>query len=256
MLEESAKLLACETAARLFERTRYHAYTLDKRLTLSLGSGRGVQWKLCVLITESLCTHASWTDIAQSAALHGADCLQLREKGLPDSELLERAGTLTEICRAAGITAIINDRPDIALAARAHGVHLGQTDLPVAAVRGLAGSRLIVGVSTENTDQALAAFRAGADYCGVGPMFPTATKHKERLAGPAYLREYLALPGVRPHLAIGGITAENAPGLAQSGCRGVAVSSFVCSAQDPAAACRSLIKALAHTEQPPSGTPA
>ena len=104
----------------------------------------------------------------------------------------------------------------------------------------------LVGVSTATVEQARAAVVAGADYCGVGPMFVTSTKHKPVISGPGYLERYLADPilAQRPHLAIGGITLENIGQLAAVGGRGVAVSSVVCGAEDPAAVCQGLIAGL------------
>ena len=151
------------------------------------------------------------------------------------------------IDRVAGRAAVIvNDRPDIALLAGADGVHLGQSDLNPKAVRKLAGDALIIGLSTANIEQAKRARDDGTDYCGVGPIFNTTTKHKPELAGPAYLREYLAWDGL-PHLAIGGVAPGNVDELAEAGCRGVAVSAAVCSARDPGAAVRPLIEALGVT---------
>jgi thiamine-phosphate pyrophosphorylase len=176
--------------------------------------------------------------------------VQLREKALEGGELLARARRLVEIVREvrgeerAGLPAVVvNDRPDVALLAGADGVHLGQTDLPIAEVRRLAGFRLLVGVSTANLEQARAAVRGGADYCGVGPMFATRTKDKPVLSGPEYLRGYVGDPAtsLRPHLAIGGITPENVGRLYEVGCRGIAVSAVVCGAEDPAGVCRALL---------------
>lgn len=247
-LEEASKALPNgQRSAKLFEQLRYRAYELEKRLLSSLPTGRARQWRLCVLVTQALCTHHPWDRVASLAIDASADCLQLREKSLPDADLLARARHLVSLARAAPSrpAVIINDRPDIALLSGADGVHLGQTDLPIADVRALAGHRLLVGLSTTNLDQARAARRAGADYLGLGPMFHSTTKHKDHLAGPAYLRTFLADPDLAslPHLAIGGITPDNVATLRDAGCRGVAVSSAVCSAPDPAAACRLLLSA-------------
>ncbi|MEO1236997.1 MAG: thiamine phosphate synthase, partial [Planctomycetota bacterium] len=169
----------------------------------------------------------------------GVDCIQLREKDLEDADLLDRAAHVAQRCRAHGASAIVNDRPDLALLSNADGVHLGQTDLPPSEVRKLVGHQLLIGVSTANLDQAHAAKAGGADYVGIGPMFPTTTKHKPTLAGPAYLRAFLADHQLHdlPHLAIGGITPApgNLPELIEAGVRGIAVSSAVCASEDPAA---------------------
>lgn len=253
--EEAAKVLGAHAAAITFERARYAAYDLDRRVRLALGARARTQWRLCVLITADLCTHMPWQRVCEHAILGGADCIQLREKPatLSDAELLARARELVTICASTPpptgehrAATIINDRVDIALAANADGVHLGQHDLPLRAARALAGSRLTIGVSTSALDEARRALADGADYCGIGPMFPSSTKHKDTIVGPDYLRAYLADDACAniPHLAIGGITPDRAAQLASLGCRGVAVSSVVCASPDPRGACESLRTAL------------
>jgi thiamine-phosphate pyrophosphorylase len=249
--EESAKALGLSAAASGFEGARYEAYELERLVVTAMGNwGARRQFALCVLITQAMCGGRDWREVAAEAAKGGADCLQLREKpgteGLEDGELLARAREFVQIAHAHGAAAFINDRADIAMLAGADGVHLGQSDLPIAAVRELVGARLLVGVSTENLDQARAAVRAGADLCGVGPMFSTTTKHKERIVGAEYLRAYLGDEecGRVAHLAIGGITPERASELARAGCRGVAVSSYVCGSDDPRAAAARLREAI------------
>ena len=243
---ECAKLVH-PAGASAFERLRYEAYELQRRLVLALGTGRGGQWRLCVLISEGLCKRP-WLEVARAAIEGGADCLQLREKGLGDAELWRRAGALVEAASrsGAGVSVIVNDRADVALATGAAGVHLGQDDLSVAEVRAIAGDRLIVGVSTHNLDEAERAWAAGADYCGVGAMFATATKARPA-SGAEYLQAYLADERMAavPHLAIGGITPGNVRELAAAGCRGVAVSGVVCGAAEPAEVCRAILAGLA-----------
>ena len=252
VIEECTKLDPESEAASDAKALRYVVYDLEKRLTLALGTGRARQWRLCVLITESLCNGRKWEHVAACAIRGGADVLQLREKSLDSRELLARATRLVALCREHSTTCIINDRPDIALLARADGVHLGQTDFSVQDVRKLAGFSLLVGVSTTNIRQARLAATDGADICGVGPMFPTTTTHKPDVAGPAYLREYLAEPqtGRIPHLAIGGITPANIGELAAAGCKGVAVSSAVCGADDPESVCQVLVGAVVDRFRP------
>lgn len=234
--------------ASLAKDLRYRVYDQERRLLLALGTadGRVRQWRLCVLITESLCANRPWPEVAALALKGGADCLQLREKGLSDRELLRRARQLVDVCRSHGGMCIINDRPDIALLSEADGVHLGQEDLSIADVRRIAGRSLIVGVSTANMTQALRAAEDGADYCGCGPIFPSSTKAKPALSGPEYLRQYLADERTArlPHLAISGITSDNVGTLASVGCRGVAVSSAVCGAVEPEAAALEIVQRL------------
>ncbi len=240
-LEEYLKSIDAPAAAAI-EAQRYRAYDAEQQLQRRLGTVTCPQWRLCVLITESLCT-LPWIEVLEAAIAGGADCIQLREKNLEDGKLLGRATVVVDRCRAAGIASIINDRADVALLTGATGVHLGQTDLPVGHVRRLAGRQLIVGVSTSHLAQAEAAARGGADYCGVGPMFHTTTKDKPQLAGPAYLQQYIERVPL-PHLAIGGITRTNVRQLVAVGCRGVAVSSYVCASDDPCDAVRKLREAL------------
>ena len=234
-----------ETFSASVEKLRYRGYEVERRLNLALGAGRpGRQWKLCVLVSAELCPRGDWLAVAAAAMDGGADCLQLREKALPGGELLARARLLAPLCRRHGASLIVNDHADIALLAGADGVHLGQMDLPCAAVRKLVGRQLLIGVSTGDLVQARQAVGDGADYCGVGCMFPSGTKHKDTIAGPAYLRHFVSeFPGV-PHLAIGGIDAGNIGELIAAGARGVAVSSAVCAAADPRAAAAALRRAL------------
>ena len=245
-LEEFTKTLgtpACGLAPT-FESLRYRGYTLEQQLNAALTTGQAKQWRLCVLITESLCKDSDWLGVAESAISGGADCIQLREKNLDADELLKRTRQLVALCRPKGVTVILNDRPDIALAAHADGVHLGQSDLPCKEARKLFGQQLLIGVSTSNLDEAKRAYADGADYCGVGPMFPTPTKHKPIIAGPEYLKQYLAWNQL-PHLAIGGINPENLHELVSVSVQGIAVSSVVCGSDNPTNTTDALIDALA-----------
>lgn len=250
--EESVKAIDCAMgpSATTFERARYESYEIERLVVLAMGAWQSRrQFALCVLVSAALCNGRDWREIASGAARGGADCLQLREKpgtGLDDRALLSRAIEFVHIAHAHNAAAFINDRADIAILARADGVHLGQSDLPIAAVRELVGGRLLVGVSTERLEQARAAVRAGADLCGVGPMFPTTTKQRERIVGPDYLRAYLEDEECAraPHLAIGGITPDRARALADAGCKGIAVSSYVCGADSPREAAARLREAI------------
>jgi thiamine-phosphate pyrophosphorylase len=240
-IEEYSKTVDVDLAATA-RRLRYAGYDLELRLDRALGSGRARQWGVCVLLSSDVCAGRDWLEVAGAVADAEPDCIQLREKTLDDAELLARTERLLGRVRP-GTAVVVNDRPDVALVAGAHGVHLGQTDLPCRRVREMAGRRLLVGVSTSTLAEAEAALRDGADYCGVGPMFATTTKRKDRIAGPAALRAYVAW-GRLPHLAIGGITPENVDQLTAVGGRGIAVSAAVCGADDPAAVVRALKAAL------------
>lgn len=214
------------------EQLRYQSYDATKQIVLALGSGQAKQWRLCLLLTQSLCTHHPWQDVLEGAIENGADCIQVREKQMDAGHLL--AHTRQVIGLVAGrADVIVNDRPDVALLAGAQGVHLGQADLSPQDTRRLLGDQMLIGVSTSNLDQAKQAKANGADYCGLGPMFHTTTKHKPNLAGPEYLRNYIAWDAM-PHLAIGGIHPGNVDQLVAVGCKGIAISSAICSSVDPA----------------------
>ena len=251
--EEYGKLLPPSTSpggrgtarfAASVERLRYRGYDVEARLHRQLAGPTARQWRVCVIVTEKLCRRHDWLTVARLAAEAGADCLQLREKNLADGELLERAERLVEMARGVGDNPpaiIINDRPDIALLAGTDGVHLGRGDLPVRAVRKLVGPRMLIGASTHDPAEARAAVEAGANYCGVGAMFATATKRRKP-SGIGYLRQFLAEHPAVPHLAIGGIMPANAAEMTEAGARGVAVSAAVCGAEDPGAAVREIRK--------------
>ena len=249
-IEEHAKALDVRTAARRIEQLRYRAYDIEQQLAFALGSARKTQWRLCVIITENICTRP-WMEVARSALESGADCIQLREKEMADRKLLERARTLRALTHEHNAALIINDRPDIAALCEADGVHLGQGDLPIADARRIIGMERLIGASATTIEQARAAMREGADYLGLGPMFATATKAAPggrtdgSLAGPDLIRAYLmGEPVMPPHLAIGGITMDNAAMLIEAGCAGAAVCAAICTAHDPGAATRELLTVL------------
>ncbi|MBI3302292.1 MAG: thiamine phosphate synthase [Deltaproteobacteria bacterium] len=174
----------------------------------------------------------SFIDLAQKLCAGGARLLQLRVKDLPAREFLTIAHEVCTICRRSGCVLIINDRADIALAVDADGVHVGQEDLPLEAARKVLGPGKLVGVSTHDPAQALAAARGGADYIGFGPLFGTNTKATGYTArGLDQLREIRALVSL-PIVAIGGITAERAPSALAAGADAVAMISDLVLADD------------------------
>jgi len=143
---------------------------------------------------------------------------------------------------------IVNDRLDIALAAGADGVHLGQDDLPPDAARAVAGRRLIIGVSPPSLEQALAAEEAGADYIGVGPVFPTATKPDYPAVGLELVRKVAERVRI-PFVAIGGIDRTNAAAVVAAGARRLAVVRAVFGAPDIKEAAASLVECIRQYEE-------
>jgi len=173
----------------------------------------------------------------------GCRMVQLREKEWPSGRLLPLARRLRDRCGAAGVTFIVNDRVDLAMAVEADGVHVGQDDLPARVARPLLGPGMVLGVSTHGIEQALAARDDGADYVAVGSMFPTSTKPDFQLVGPALIRKLRGEIRV-PLIGIGGITQDNVADVVRAGADGVAVISAVCAAPDPGAATRRLLELI------------
>jgi thiamine-phosphate pyrophosphorylase len=237
-IEEYLKIASPTDAAKV-EAIRYRFYDVEQRIARTLHpSARFAAVRLCVLITESACK-SDWLATAEAAIRGGADCLQLREKDLESGELLRRARLMTELCRRHGVISIINDRPDIALLTDADGVHVGQGDLPAAEVRKLLGREKIVGVSTHAIEQARRAVLDGADYVGVGPVFPSQTKPRDFTAGLEYARQAASEVGI-PCVAIAGIAAENAAEVFATGVQAIAVTAAVVGCEGVEAAARRL----------------
>ncbi len=208
VLEEYGKTLDRGFAAEM-ERLRYHAYELERRLILTTGARKRLgPVRLYVIVTESLC-RSDWLATAAAALEGGADCLQLREKALTDRELFDRAKRAGALCREHGALFLVNDRPDIAAACGADGVHLGQDDMTVEAARRIGPSLGIVGLSTHTIEQAKRAAKSAVDYIAVGPMFETVTKPQQHIAGCETLAAVRARTGL-PLVAIGGIDSGNA----------------------------------------------
>jgi thiamine-phosphate pyrophosphorylase len=237
-LSEYGKLASCDTGM-LAERLRYRAYALEQQVVLRgalLARFRAV--RLYVIITQTLC-RGDWLKTAEAAIEGGAACIQLREKGLADRELLRRAHALRELTASRDALLIVNDRADLARLAGADGVHIGQDDLSVAQARSVGGGRLLVGKSTHTPQQLEAALAEQPDYIAVGPMFPTATKPQDFIAGPEALRAAAQRTSIAL-VAIGGITARNVQQVVARGAGCVAVCSAVIGAEEPAAASRAI----------------
>jgi thiamine-phosphate pyrophosphorylase len=177
--------------------------------------------------------------------LAAAPCFfQLRAKGATARAMAAASRRLLVLCREAGVRFCVNDRLDVALAVGADAVHLGQEDMPLAdaqRVRALAGRPdLLIGFSTHNRAQALAAAEAGADYLGFGPVFGTATKlNPDPTVGLAALTEVCSLVKL-PVVGIGGITLENVASVARAGAAAAAPIAAVSTASDPMAAAREI----------------
>lgn len=230
-IEEYAKPLDAVFAARV-EPLRYRMYELQRRLSATMSARKKFgDIGVYVIITAELCAR-DWFETATLAVEGGAGAIQLREKGLCDGELLHRARRLSSLCHERGTIFLVNDRPDIALLSHADGVHVGQDDLSVADVRRMVPASMIVGLSTHTREQIDRAITDAPDYIAVGPMFPTATKPQEHVAGPATLA-YAQSRTSMPLVAIGGITPENASQVLAVAPCALCVCAAVVVAEDP-----------------------
>ena len=170
-------------------------------------------------------------DVVKESLDGGVTMLQLREKTLEEDKFLEEAKLLQTLCRERKIPFIINDNVDIAVAMDADGVHVGQSDMEALDVRAKVGPNKIVGVSAQTVEQALLAEKHGADYLGVGAVFPTGSKDDADDVSYKTLKAICEAVSI-PVVAIGGISQENVSRLAESGICGVAVISAIYAAKN------------------------
>jgi thiamine-phosphate pyrophosphorylase len=240
-IAEFAKLAGNAECAAAAEQLRYAAYAMEPLLRLRLPARARLKGAgLYVIVTEALCGGRPWLSVAEAALRGGAGVLQLREKSLSDAELLRRGRALRELTRRFSAMLAINDRPDIARLCDADILHLGQDDLPAGDARRIVGAGMLIGVSTHTAAQFAAAGSEAVDYIAVGPMFPTATKPQEHIAGPETLRRLRGGTDL-PIVAIGGIHAGNAGEVRAAGADVLCVCSAVIAADDPEAAARGLL---------------
>jgi thiamine-phosphate pyrophosphorylase len=193
------------------------------------------------IVLQSRFSHLDLTGMAISG---GADTIQFRQKSGSTREMIELAQQMKRLCGESGVSFIVNDRMDVAIAAEADGVHLGQDDFPIPLAREMLGKDRIIGGSAATIEEARICLSEGADYVGFGPVFPTTSKDD---AGPVSGIEILKqvvkeIP--LPIIAIGGVVAGNTPDVIQAGAQGIAVISAVCCQEDPEQATRSLCDAL------------
>jgi thiamine-phosphate pyrophosphorylase len=198
------------------------------------------------LVTDAGATPERTLAVVEAAIAGGVDAVQLRRKGDDGLEQLRLARRCRELTAREGVLLLVNDRIDVAMAAGADGVHLGQGDLPVAAARRLWPGR-IVGRSTHAPAQARVALAEGADHLGVGPVFATPTKSGSDPVGIEYV-SWAMLNLDRPWVAIGGIDETNARQVVDAGAHAVAVVRAICEAADPEAAARRLRDAVRTAE--------
>jgi thiamine-phosphate pyrophosphorylase len=191
------------------------------------------------LVVEAAAEH-----VVPAALRGGADMVQLRDKRADDEAILRSAARFRSLCDEHAALFWLNDRPDLALAAGADGVHLGQEDLAVAEARDQVGDALLIGLSTHSPAQFDAALDSGADELSVGPVWETPTKEGRPAAGLSYVRYAAEHGGERPWFAIGGITQDNVAEVVTAGARRIVIVRAIRDAADPEAAAAALRAAL------------
>ena len=200
-------------------------------------------WQLYVIVDPSAAGGRDLVWVAEQAIRGGADAIQLREKHASATHLLDDARRVLQVTKARGVPLIINDRADVALAAGADGVHLGQDDVPVEAARRILGPHALIGRSTHSVSQALTADAEPLDYVALGPLYPTPTKPDAPhigLEAIGQVRQKLR----HPLVVIGGIDAARIPDVRNAGARCIVVVRAVCAAPDPCSAARILKQLL------------
>lgn len=199
---------------------------------------------LYAILDRSTASGRELPGLLEAVLAGGCRLVQLREKAMAMAQLFPLAQQFARRCREVGALFIVNDRADLAVAAGADGLHVGQDDLPAGEARRLLPGNMILGVSTHDVAQARRAAADGADYVAVGSIFPTGTKAGFQLVGLDLIRRVRSEVPV-PLVGIGGITADNAPEVLAAGADGVAVISAICAAADPEEATRRFLGRIA-----------
>ncbi|HZK18525.1 MAG TPA: thiamine phosphate synthase, partial [Clostridia bacterium] len=244
VLEEFAKFTNTD-AAKKFKNFRFKVYKLEKEIITSREKKSLLDFHLYVILgDDGTLGDKNIIAVAAEAIEGGAGAIQMRIKNGGTRDLLQIGHKLRELTTSKGVTFIVNDRPDIALAVNADGVHLGQDDLPAGVARNIIGTGKIIGISTHSREQALEAIKDGADYIGVGPVFGTRTKAG---AGSPVGTELLRVVSSEIHIpivAIGGINADNVVNVLEAGVTKCAVISAVAAAQDVVSATKRIKSAI------------
>ena len=223
-LEELFKTADVETSRR-FKEIRFKVYDLER--TIAVRITREFDPRLCTIIDEQyLAPRANIERITKTLVAGGATMIQLRVKTAHDRQFLTLARRVRAAIARPAVKFIVNDRPDIALASHADGVHVGPHDMPVRQARELMGDTAIIGVSANDVREARRAEAGGADYLGTGALYRTSTKHDARPCTLATLRKICQSVRI-PVIGIGGIDRANFQAVRRAGAAGIAVASYL-----------------------------
>ncbi|MEO0129187.1 MAG: thiamine phosphate synthase [candidate division WOR-3 bacterium] len=213
-----------KSLSRLGKKIRFQIYDLEK-LVLEKHQ-KGFNPKLYVIIDEKYIDKMPLYEMLQTLQNNGVTMIQLRIRNLPDKKFYYYGEKIKKLITNPELKFIINNRIDIALAVNADGVHLGQEDLPLRSAREILGEKFIIGISAHNLKEALRAWNNGADYLGVGAVFPTKTKQNARVCGLDLIRKIKNKVNI-PVIAIGGINNKNYKKVLKTGADGIAIVSYL-----------------------------
>jgi thiamine-phosphate pyrophosphorylase len=245
VIEELAKIPSIKLEPEKFKKARFSLYTIERELISRLLRKDKVELisGLYAVIDTRFLEGRGHVEVAAEAIEGGARVIQLRDKTMSERELLPIALKLKGLCAEHNLLFIVNDYLDVALAADADGLHLGQDDLPIPVARRLLPIDKIIGCSVTNVDQAIAAQSEGADYIAAGSIYPTNSKEVVEVIGLERLS--LIKSEVRlPLVAIGGITQDNVAEVMAAGANSVAVISAILGAESPKEAARQIVDTL------------
>lgn len=224
-LEEWSKTVQPD-CARQFELLRYRVYVIESQIEQQFFRPKWLEHAWLYVLIDGAASLADFRSRVEVLVAEEVCVIQLRDKKLDDKNLMERATALRQLTASSQTAAIVNDRPDIAVIANLDGVHVGQEDLSVRHARQVIGRTGVVGRSTHSVDQARDAVAQGADYIGVGPIFPSKTKQFTDYLGTELLKNVSANVQL-PAFAIGGITPEGLSQVFATGVRRIAVSQAI-----------------------------
>jgi thiamine-phosphate pyrophosphorylase len=227
--------------ANSFEQLRYDCYVLEKDIAMfGFAALKFAKVRLYGIISTQICPDVP--AVTKACAKGGADCLQLRAKKMADADLFSLAREFVDLCKQNNVISIINDRVDIAVAAGADGIHLGQNDLPLDEISKCEIKPLITGISTHSMTELKKAVEKRPHYVGLGSVFPTDTKKEVNICGVEYVSNAIEFLKDKPieAVTIGGINLETIDKVLQAGAKRIAVSSCICKAENPADVCKKL----------------
>lgn len=251
-LEEYSKVLPASVeepaqpgASQKLEQLRYELYSIEKAVLTTIDSQKKFDGRNVYLLLSSDQCKGDVEHVLTEAIAGGIRVVQIREKSMPDRDLLDYARRVRRITRESGTLMIMNDRPDLAVLCEADGVHVGQEEMSVRDVRRIVGAKCLIGVSTHSIEQARNAVLDGAGCIGVGPVFKSETKSFDKFAGLDFVREVAAEIQL-PWFPIGGIDHSNVDQVIEAGASRIAISGAICRTDNPRHAAKQLVARLSN----------